>query len=128
MKGERAYIETNNAPKAIGPYSQAVKVGNIVFVSGQIGINPADGTIPETIEAQTEQVMKNLCAVLKASGASIDDVVKTTVYLTDINDFASMNRVYERFVKEHRPARACIEVSGLPRGARVEIDAIAVIT
>ena len=120
-------VATNEAPQAIGPYSQAIKAGGMLYVSGQIPLVPATGAlIAGGIEAQTEQVLKNLQAIVEAAGISLADVVKTTVYITDIQDFARVNAVYARdFVKEC-PARVCVEVSNLPKGALVEIDVIAV--
>lgn len=125
MKKER--VSTDKGPKAIGPYSQAIIAGEMVYVSGQIPIDPATGSLIEgDIEAQTDRVMKNLEAILGASGSSIDRVVKMTVYLADMDDFQAMNRVYGRYVGEETPpARAAVQVSRLPKGARVEIDAIA---
>lgn len=118
-------IVTNDAPSAIGPYSQAIDLNGTVFVSGQLPINPADGTIPESIEEQTKQALKNIEAILKAGGMSLNDVVKTTVLLADLNDFAAMNAAYAEFFKETKPARVCYQVVALPKGAKLEIDAIA---
>ena len=116
------------APKAIGPYSPAIRVGNFVFLSGQIPIDPASGAIVDGgIEAQTEQVMRNIGALLEAAGADFDHVVRTTVYLTDMNEFAAMNACYARFVTDPPPARATVQVARLPREVRVEIDAIAIV-
>ncbi len=121
-------ISTENAPSAIGPYSQAVKTGNMVFVSGQIPIDPATGSfVSDEVAAQTEQVLKNLSAVLEAAGSSLNNVVKTTVFLADMNDFAVMNEVYARFFSENKPARATVQAARLPRDARVEIEAIGLI-
>jgi len=121
-------ISTENAPGAIGPYSQAVKAGNIVFCSGQIPIDPKTGDfVSEDVAEQTEQVLKNLSAVLEAAGASLNDVVKTTVFLADMNDFAAMNEVYTRYFSENKPARATVQAARLPRDARVEIECIAVV-
>ena len=118
-------IVTNDAPSAIGPYSQAIDLNGTVFVSGQLPVNPADGTIPESIEEQTKQALKNIEAILKAGGMSLNDVVKTTVLLADLNDFAAMNAAYAEFFKETKPARVCYQVGALPKGAKLEIDAIA---
>lgn len=119
-------IATDKAPGAIGPYSQAVKCGNMVFVSGQIPIDPATGNfVSEDIAEQTEQVLKNLKAVLEAAGSSLGAVVKTTVFLADMNDFAVMNEIYGRYFNENSPARATVQAARLPRDARVEIDCIA---
>ena len=121
-------IETERAPKAIGPYSQAVRSGQFVFASGQIPLDPATGEfVPGGVAEQTEQVLKNLSAVLEAAGASLKSVVKTTVFLADMNDFAAMNEVYGRFFSEKPPARATVEAARLPRDARVEIEAIALL-
>lgn len=121
-------IATEKAPGAIGPYSQAVKAGNLVFVSGQIPIDPATGNfVSEDVAEQTEQVLKNLQAVLEAAGTSISSVVKTTVFLADMNDFGVMNEIYGRYFGENSPARATVQAARLPRDARVEIDCIAVI-
>ena len=119
-------VFSEGAPHAIGPYSQAIVANGFVFASGQIPIDPATGEfVPGGIAAQTEQVLRNLTAVLKASGSGIELVVKTTVFLVDMNDFAAMNEVYGRVFKESAPARATVEVARLPRDARVEIDLIA---
>ncbi len=121
------FVKTDKAPQAVGPYSQAVKVGNFLFISGQIAINPETGKLEgETVAEQTERVLKNIEAILREAGFSLKDVVKTTVYLKNICDFAEMNEVYAKFFGEHRPARATVEVSNLPLGALVEIEAIAV--
>ncbi len=121
-------IKTNTAPGAIGPYSQGVRSGTHIFLSGQIPIDPASGeVVRESIEAETTQVLKNLSAVLAGAGATIADVVKTTVFLADLADFDAMNGIYAKFFQEPYPARSTIEVSALPKGVRVEIDAIAVI-
>lgn len=121
-------ITTNNAPGAIGPYSQAVKAGELVFCSGQIPIDPATGEfVSEAVSEQTEQVLKNLGEVLKAAGASFASVVKTTVFLADMNDFAEMNEVYGRYFGDNKPARATVQAARLPRDAKVEIDCIAAV-
>ncbi len=120
-------ISTNNAPAAVGPYSQAVKSGNLLFSSGQIALDPASGVLKgEEIETQTGQVMQNISAVLAASGATFDDVVKTTCFLADINDFAEFNAVYAKYFSS-KPARSCVAVSALPKGALVEMEVTAVI-
>ena len=120
-------ISTDNAPGAIGPYSQAVKTGNMVFCSGQIPIDPATGEfVSGDVAEQTRQVLKNLSAVLEAAGADLNNVVKTTVFLADMNDFTAMNEVYAEFFSENKPARATVQAARLPRDARVEIDCIAV--
>ena len=118
-------IYTEKAPAAIGPYSQAMKVGNLVITSGQIPINPATGNVEaSTIEAQTEQVCKNLQAVLEAAGAGMDKVVKTTCFLADMGDFAAFNEVYATYFVS-RPARSCVAVKTLPKNVLVEVEAIA---
>lgn len=120
-------LATANAPAAIGPYSQGVKANGLLFLSGQVALDPASGQlVAGDIRAQTERVLKNLEAVLEAGGSSLAAVVKTTVYLADLNDFAAMNEVYARFFPAPAPARATVEVARLPRDARVEIDLIAV--
>ena len=120
-------ISTENAPGAIGPYSQAVKTGNMVFCSGQIPIDTATGNfVSEDVAEQTEQVLKNLSAVLEAAGTSLNNVVKTTVFLADMNDFVQMNEVYAKYFSENKPARATVQAARLPRDARVEIDCIAI--
>jgi len=121
-------ISTENAPGAIGPYSQAIKAGNMVFCSGQIPIDPATGEfVSHVVSEQTEQVLKNLTAVLEAAGTDLSGVVKTTVFLSDMNDFVEMNEVYARFFGENKPARATVQAARLPRDAKVEIDCIALI-
>ena len=118
-------IYTKNAPDAIGPYSQAMKVGNLVFTSGQIAINPASGAVEATtIEAQTEQVCKNLCAVLEAAGTSIEKAVKTTCFLAEMADFAAFNEVYGRYFVG-KPARSCVAAKQLPKNVLVEVEVIA---
>ena len=121
-------IATEKAPAAIGPYSQATVVGNLLFTSGQIAINPASGNIEATdVAGQTEQVMKNLYEVLSAAGATFDDAVKTTCFLTDMADFATFNEIYGSYFSS-KPARSCVAVKALPKGALVEVEAIAEIT
>ena len=118
-------VYTNQAPDAIGPYSQAIKCGGLVFTSGQIPINPASGNVEaETIEAQAEQVMKNLGAVLKEAGSSFEKVVKTTCFLSDMADFAAFNEVYGKYMTE-KPARSCVAVKQLPKNVLVAVDAVA---
>ena len=120
-------IATDRAPQAIGPYSQAVCAGSLVFASGQIPINPATGEfVAGGIAEQTEQVLRNLTAVFEAAGLSLNQVVKTTVFLVDMDDFTAMNEVYGRFFGQQPPARATVQAARLPRDARVEIEAIAV--
>ncbi len=119
-------VATTEAPQAIGPYAQAIAAGDLVFLSGQIALDPERGRLVEgTIEHETRQVLKNLAAVLAAEGLGLDTIVKTTVYLTDLADFPRVNQAYAEFFTDPFPARATVQVSALPRGARVEIDAIA---
>jgi 2-iminobutanoate/2-iminopropanoate deaminase len=120
-------VQTDSAPKAIGPYSQAIRSNGFVFASGQIPLDPATMQIVEGgVREQTQRVMENLSAVLEAAGSSLERVVKTTVYLKDLNDFAEMNEVYGSFFTDTPPARSTVEVARLPRDVRVEIDVIAV--
>jgi 2-iminobutanoate/2-iminopropanoate deaminase len=122
----RLSVSTPSAPAAIGPYSQGIKAGNLLFVSGQIPIDPATGVVVDgDISTQTRRVFQNLKAILAAAGTSFDAVVRTTVYLSDINDFAAMNEVYGTFFSAPAPARSTVQVARLPRDARVEIDVIA---
>ena len=121
-------VSTEKAPGAIGPYSQAIKANGMVFCSGQIPIDPATGEfVSQVVSEQTEQVLKNLSEVLKAAGTSLDNVVKTTVFLADMNDFVEMNEVYGRFFSDNKPARATVQAARLPRDAKVEIDCIAMV-
>ena len=127
MASMKEIIATEDAPRAIGPYSQAVRAGNFVFASGQIPIDPATGEfVPGGIAEQTEQVLKNLKAVFAAAGIGLDQIVKTTVFLADMDDFTAMNEVYGKYFAENPPARATVQAARLPRDAKVEIDAIAV--
>jgi 2-iminobutanoate/2-iminopropanoate deaminase len=124
----REAISASGAPKAIGPYSPAIRAGNLLFVSGQVPIDPASGTIVDgDIVVQTDRVMQNLAALLAAAGAGFEHVVRTTVFLADMNEFAAMNEVYGRYVVDPPPARATVQVARLPRDVKVEIDLIAVI-
>jgi 2-iminobutanoate/2-iminopropanoate deaminase len=121
-------ITAADAPAAIGPYSQAIRVGNLVFTSGQIPLHPQTGDIVgETAAEQARQVLQNLQAVLQAAGASLQNVVKTTIFLTDLSQFAAVNAVYAEFFPENPPARSTVQVAALPRGVQVEIEAIAVV-
>jgi 2-iminobutanoate/2-iminopropanoate deaminase len=121
-------IRTEQAPQAIGPYSQAIRAGDLLFLSGQVGLDPLTGAMVEGgLEAETTRALQNLEAVLRAAGAGLDRVVRTTVFLVDLGEFAAMNAIYARAFGENRPARSTVQVSALPRGARVEIDAIAVL-
>ena len=118
-------IATPDAPAAIGPYSQAVELNGTLYLSGQLPVDPGTGQMPEGIEAQTRQALRNLGAILAAAGLDFADIVKTTVLLADIADFGAMNAVYAEFFPTDKPARVCYQAAALPRGARVEIDAIA---
>jgi 2-iminobutanoate/2-iminopropanoate deaminase len=121
-------VSTDKAPGAIGPYSQAIKAAGMIFCSGQIPIDPASGNIvSEDVTEQTEQVLKNLSEVLSAGGAGLGDVVKTTVFLADMNDFQAMNEVYARHFSDNKPARATVQAARLPRDVKVEIECIAVV-
>lgn len=118
-------VNTSSAPAAIGPYSQGVIAGNLLFVSGQIPINPADGSlVSDSLESQANQVFKNLRAIIKEAGTSFEHVLKLTIYLTDLENFAAVNKVMENYFSEPYPARATVEVSRLPKDVEVEIDAI----
>lgn len=118
-------IATNNAPAAIGPYSQAVELNGTLFISGQIPVNPATGEMPQGIEAQTRQVLKNIGAILEADGLTYNDVIKTVVMIANMADFAAMNAVYAEFFTQDKPARVCFQAAALPKNALVEIEAIA---
>ncbi|MPQ43286.1 RidA family protein [Clostridium tarantellae] len=120
-------ISTTKAPGAIGPYSQGIKVGDLLYTSGQIPLNPENGEIPETIEEQTKQSLENVKAILEAAGTSLDKVFKTTVFLGDMNDFAKMNEVYAKYFTENPPARSAVEVARLPKDVKVEIEVIALL-
>ena len=119
-------IATTDAPKAVGPYSQAIEVNGTLYISGQIPVNPADGSVPESIEEQSRQALKNVGAILAAAGLAYGVVGKTTVLRADIADFAAMNAVYAEFFTSDKPARACFQVAALPMGVKVEVEAIAV--
>jgi 2-iminobutanoate/2-iminopropanoate deaminase len=119
-------IHTGLAPQAIGPYSQAVEANGTLYISGQLPIDPATGLMPESIEAQTEQALKNIGAILHEAGYDYADVVKSTVLLTDLDDFAAMNGVYAAFYPENSPARAAYQVVKLPKGAKIEVETVAV--
>ena len=120
-------IHTAAAPAAIGPYSQAIRAGNTVYLSGQIGLDPATTTLREGTEAQARQVFANLKAVAEAAGASLDDIVKLTILLMDLADFAKVNEIMAGFFRQPYPARATYQVAGLPRGARIEVEAVLVL-
>lgn len=122
-------IATENAPAAIGPYVQAVDLGNIIITSGQIPVNPKTGAVAPDVTAQTRQSLENVRAIVEAAGLTVADIVKTTVFVKDLNDFASVNTCYEAFFNEHNagfPARSCVEVARLPKDVKIEIEAIAV--
>ncbi|MEW6223595.1 MAG: RidA family protein [Chloroflexota bacterium] len=121
----RQAISTSGAPGAIGPYSQAIASGDLVFCSGQLGLDPASGELVEGVEGQADRAMRNLGAVLDAAGLTLADVVKTTIFLADMADFAAVNAVYGRYVPDPPPARSTVGVAALPKGGRVEIEAIA---
>ena len=118
-------VSTDRAPAAIGPYFQAVKTDHFVFVSGQLGIDPATGQLTQGIQAQTRQALQNVLEILKSTGCDFDSLVKTTVYLSNLENFAAMNEVYAQAIGQNPPARACVEISRLPKDALVEIEAIA---
>jgi 2-iminobutanoate/2-iminopropanoate deaminase len=119
-------IQTEQAPAAIGPYSQAIRIGDFLYTSGQIALDPESGIfLSGEIEEETEQTLKNISAVLQAGGLSLVSVVKTTVYLSDLNHFSQMNQIYEKYFSKTKPARACVQVAALPKGAKIEIDVIA---
>jgi 2-iminobutanoate/2-iminopropanoate deaminase len=125
----REPVKTSNAPEALGPYSQAIKVGELVYTSGQVAIDPATGEfIGGDIAEQTERVLKNVAAVLEAAGSNLDQVVKTLVFLADMDDFAAMNEVYGKFFTGAPPARSTVQAARLPKDARIEIEAVALIT
>jgi 2-iminobutanoate/2-iminopropanoate deaminase len=124
----RQPVTSPDAPKAIGPYSQAIRAGNLLFLSGQIPLDPQSGNVvPGDIAAQTERVLRNISAVLKAANADFSNVVRTTVFLADMNEFAAMNEVYGKFVADPPPARSTVQVARLPKDVRVEIDVIAIL-
>lgn len=123
----KTIISTEKAPQAIGPYSQAVEVNGMIYTSGMIPINPADGTlVTGTVEEQAEQALKNLKALIEESGSSMDKVVKTTVFIKDMNDFAKINEVYARYFTDNYPSRSCVEVARLPKDVLIEVEAIAI--
>jgi len=123
---KKRIIHTNQAPTAIGPYSQAIRIGDFLYTSGQIALDPESGQfLFGEIEEETEQTIKNISAILQAEGLYLENVIKTTVYLSDLKNFERMNQVYEKYFSENKPARACVQVAALPKGAKVEIDAIA---
>jgi 2-iminobutanoate/2-iminopropanoate deaminase len=120
-------ISASNAPKSIGPYSQAIRIQNMLFTSGQIPVDPATGEVVNGIENQTRQVLENLKAILKQAGTGFENVVKTTVFIKDMNDFAEINKIYGQYFNEPYPARSCVEVARLPKDVAIEIEAVALI-
>ncbi|WP_423225931.1 RidA family protein [Candidatus Amarolinea aalborgensis] len=120
-------IATPHAPAALGPYSQGIKVGNLVFTAGQLGLDPTTGKLVDGLEAQTEQALKNLAAILEAAGSRLENVIKTTCFLADINDFKAFNAVYARFFASNPPARSTVQAGALPAGGRVEIEVVALV-
>ena len=127
-KLNRTLITADKAPKAVGPYSQAVRVGDFVFTAGQVGLDPKTGELVDGLEAQVRQVLQNLSHVLEAAGSSLNNVVKTTVFMQDLGEFARMNTIYSEFFPKDYPARSTIQIAALPRGARVEIECVAIVT
>ena len=122
---EKQIIKTDKAPGAIGPYSQGIIIGDLVYTSGQIPLNPKTGEMAESIEEQTAQSLENVKAILEEAGTSMDNVIKTTVFLDDINNFSRMNEVYATYFKENKPARSAVQVAKLPKDAKIEIEVIA---
>lgn len=118
-------ISTNNAPAAIGPYSQAIQIGNLLFTSGQIPVNPADGTIPDGVIAQANQALTNVKSLIEASGTSMDNVIKTTIFIANMEDFGAINEIYAKYFTKPYPARSCVEVARLPKDVLLEVEAIA---
>ena len=118
-------IHTENAPAAIGPYSQAIRTGDLLMTSGQLGLDPETGVLPEGVEAQAEQALKNIGAILEAAGFARTDVVKTTVFIRNMSDFGKVNEIYAAFFGDHKPARSCVAVRELPKSALVEVEVIA---
>ena len=123
----KTVVKTEKAPAAIGPYSQGIKVGNLIFTSGQIPLDPATGTFPEGIQAQARQSLSNVKAILAEAGVSMDQVIKTTVFLKDMNDFAVINGIYAQYFTEPFPARSCVEVARLPKDVLLECEVIALV-
>jgi len=120
-------IATPHAPAALGPYSQGIKVGNLIFTAGQLGLDPTTGKLVDGLEAQTEQALQNLAAILEAAGSRLENVIKTTCFLADINDFKAFNAVYARFFASNPPARSTVQAGALPAGGRVEIEVVALV-
>jgi len=121
----RTVVQTNAAPAAIGPYSQAIRSGELIFTAGQIGLEPGSGELVEGVAEQAERALRNLTAILDAAGTSIERVIKTTIFLADMDDFATVNEIYARHITSPYPARSTVAVAGLPKGALVEIEAVA---
>jgi 2-iminobutanoate/2-iminopropanoate deaminase len=121
----RTVVQTNAAPAAIGPYSQAIRSGSLIFTAGQIGLDPGSGELVEGVEAQADRALRNLSAILDAAGTSLERVIKTTIFLADMADFAAVNEVYARHLSSPYPARSTVAVAALPKGALVEIEAVA---
>lgn len=123
-----AIIKTDNAPAAIGPYIQGIDLGNLIFISGQIPLDPISNSIPEDIKSQTQQVLTNITSILAAAGLNANNIIKTTVFLTDLSDFNCVNNIYEKYFNSAHasfPARSCVQVAALPQGVKIEIEAIA---
>ena len=125
LSGVKRVISTDKAPAAIGPYSQAIQAGKFLYVSGQIPVNPVIGEVPEDIASQAKQSLENLKAILEAAGYSLSNVVKTTIFAADINDFAEVNKVYSQYFTKEAPARSFVAVKDLPKGVKIEIEAVA---
>ena len=124
---KKEIISTSNAPAAIGPYSQGIKIGDLIFTSGQIPVNPATGEIVTEIKSATKQSLENVKAILEQAGSSLEKVIKVVVFIKDMNDFAEVNEVYGQYFKENPPARSCVEVARLPKDCVIEIEAIATV-
>lgn len=118
-------ISTDKAPGAIGPYSQAIEINGMVYTSGVIPVDPATGVVAEGVEAQAEQAFKNICNLVEASGSKVENIIKTTVFIKEMNDFGKINEIYKKYLKEPFPARSCVEVARLPKDVLLEIEAIA---
>ena len=118
-------ISTDKAPSAIGPYSQAIEINGMVYTSGVIPVDPATGVVAEGVEAQAEQAFKNICTLVEASGSKVENIIKTTVFIKEMNDFGKINEIYKKYFKEPFPARSCVEVARLPKDVLLEIEAIA---
>lgn len=125
LSGVKRVISTDKAPAAIGPYSQAIQAGHFLYISGQIPVNPVIGEVPEDIASQAKQSLENLKAILEAAGYSLSNVVKTTIFAADINDFAEVNKVYSQYFTKEAPARSFVAVKDLPKGVKIEIEAVA---